>query len=744
MKGRILTNFVIVSLLLSSSLVLNEVFASESQPAKDTHEDEINGPGGLMSQSGLPIQTANPSDPLQIKEHHPAHVKKFIGPSVSLSGGDSPVTIWTAYGFNSLTCTHTTTGDWTDSKLCGHGQTIAIVDAFDDPNIVSDLQTFDVQFGLPACTDTNGCFTKATPQGTPSTDSGWALEISLDVEWAHSIAPGAKIVLVESHDNTLGNLLSVVDTAVGQGAQQVSMSWAGNEFLTESSYDYHFNSATASFFASSGDSGHGVLWPAASPYVISVGGTTLGTDSFGNRASETAWSGSGGGISSYESKPSYQNNFNPNSNRAVPDVAYDGDPNTGVYVYDSVPTNGNSGWWIVGGTSAGAPQWAGISAIANSQNAKLASASFGTSNALYGAASGAPYIANYHDITTGSNGNCGSICNAGPGYDEVTGVGSPQSNNLISYITPTSNPDFTISSNPSSLTVNAGGSSDSSTITISSINGFSQIVSLAVPSPSGLTATLSTSSVSVSSTSPGSAKLTISAASTAGGIYPVTVSGTSGSTHSTTVTVTVPTVPSAPQNLVATAGNAKVTLTWNAPLSNGGSTITGYNVYRDTFSGAKTLLTSVPASPTSYTDSTVTNGQKYYYTVTAVNSVVGQSAPSNEASATPQQTPTLSVSVTTDKSTYSHRSTAYITVTVTNSTPVSGASVTLTVKNPNGGTSQGTGTTNSHGQVTFSYHIGRYATSGAYTASAIATKSGYISGSGPATFIVNAALTNNG
>ncbi|TLX67487.1 MAG: hypothetical protein E6L02_02710, partial [Thaumarchaeota archaeon] len=137
MKGRILTNFVIVSLLLSSSLVLNEVFASESQPAKDTHEDEINGPGGLMSQSGLPIQAANPSDPLQIKEHHPAHVKKFIGPSVSLSGGDSPVTIWTAYGFNSLTCTHTTTGDWTDSKLCGHGQTIAIVDAFDDPNIVS-------------------------------------------------------------------------------------------------------------------------------------------------------------------------------------------------------------------------------------------------------------------------------------------------------------------------------------------------------------------------------------------------------------------------------------------------------------------------------------------------------------------------------------------------------------------------------------------------------------------------------
>jgi hypothetical protein len=722
-------------LLLSSSLAVNGAFASNSSPEPDTHQDEINGPGGLMSLSGPPIQATVPNDPLQIKEHHPAHVKKFIGPSVSLSGGDAPVTIWTAYGFNKLGCTHTTATDWTDPNLCGHGQTIAIVDAYDDPNVASDLQTFDTQFGLPACTVANGCFAKDTPQGTPSTDSGWALEISLDVQWAHSIAPGAKIVLVESSTNTLGNLLGGVDTAVGTGAQQVSNSWGGSEFSSESSYDYHFNSNTASFFVASGDGGHGVEWPAASPYVVSVGGTTLVTDSSGNWMSETAWSGSGGGISKYEPKPSYQNIFNTNSNRAVPDVAYDGDPNTGVYVYDSVPINGNSGWWIVGGTSAGAPQWASISAIANSQNAKLASSSFGTSSALYGAASGAesspqtnPYLTNYHDITSGSNGNCGSICNAGPGYDEVTGVGSPQSNNLISYITPTTIPDFTISSNPSSLTVNAGGSAGSSTITISSINGFSGTVNLAVSSPV-LTATLSTSSVSVSS-SPGSATLTISASSNAGGTYPVTVTGSSGTLiHSSTITVIVPTVPSAPQNLVATAGNHQVSLTWNAPVSNGGSPITGYDIYRN----GTEIATNIASA--SYTDIGLTNGDTDTYQVTAVNAV-GQSQPSNSVSATPIATPTLHVVVTTDKLSYPQRSTAHITVTVTNSTPVSGATVTLTVTSPNGSTSHGTGQTNSNGQVIFSYSIGRSAHLGTYTASATATKSGYLSGSGSTTFSV--------
>lgn len=670
--------------------------------------------------------------PRDIEAHPPIHIKRFSGTSPS---GYGPQTIWTAYSLNNLTCTHTTTTDWTDPNLCGHGQTIAVVDAYDDPNIASDLQTFDSQYGLPSC-PAGSCFVKDEPQGTPKTNSGWALEMSLDVEWAHSIAPGAKIILVEAANSNLGNLLSAVDAAVGQGAQQVSMSWGGSEFSSESSYDYHFNSGTTSFFASSGDSGSGVEYPAASPYVISVGGTTLDVDSSGNYVSESAWSGSGGGISAYELKPIYQNNFQPYAGRSIPDVSYNGDPNTGVAVYDSVPYFGQSGWFEVGGTSAGAPQWAGISAIANSGNAKLASSSFGTSSAFYGAASGAesnpptlPYVANYHDITTGSNGNCGSICNAGLGYDEVTGVGSPQSNNLIPYITPTHTPDFTLSSNPSSLTVNAGGSASSSTITLSSINGFSGTVNLAVTSPSALTTTLSTSSVSVSS-NPGSATLTILAASNAGGTYSVVVTGTSGTLiHSTTVTVTVPTVSSAPQNLVATAGNNQVSLTWNPPASDGGSPVTGYDVYRNGTEIAPNITSA------SYTDTGLTNGDTDTYQVTAVNAV-GQSQSSNSASATPAATQTLNVVVTTDKPSYPQGSQAHITVTVTGPAPIGGASITLTVTNPSGGTSQGTGTTNSNGQVTFTYHVPKHAQTGTYTASVNAMKSGYSPGSGSTTFNV--------
>ncbi|MDE1768930.1 MAG: fibronectin type III domain-containing protein [Thaumarchaeota archaeon] len=632
----------LVVLLITSSFAVPGAFA---QNASGEDHDDINGPGGLFSLTGnADHKSTTSSDPLKIKEHHPAHLKKFAGKSVSLSGGDSPASVLTAYGFNNLSCTHTTTTDWTDPSLCGHGQTIAIVDAYDDPNAASDLQTFDSQFNLPACTVANGCFVKSAPSGI-ATDSGWAMEISLDVQWAHSIAPGAKIVLVESSDNSLGNLLGGENTAVATGAQQVSNSWGGSEFSGESSYDSYFNSPTTSFFVASGDGGHGAEWPAASPYVVSVGGTTLNIDSSGNWLSETAWSGSGGGFSKYVPQPSYQKNFVSNSNRAVPDVAYNGDPNTGVYVYDSVPINGQSGWWIVGGTSAGTPQWTAISAIANSQGAKLASASFGTNIALYNAATGSqsspqttPYLNNYHDITLGSNGNCGAVCNSIVGYDEVTGLGSPKANNIISYLS-----------------------------------------------------------------------------------QPV-----------------VPTAPSAPQNLVAKAGNGQISLSWNQPSSNGGSTITGYNVYRGTTpggEGATPIVTGL--TTTSYTDSGLTNGQTYYYTVTAVNTV-GQSSASNEASATPQQTPTLSVSVTTDKSSYSRGTTAHITVKVTsNSTPISGSSVTISVTSPNDSVSHSSAKTNSSGSVTFSYSIGRHSAVGTYTVNVQASASGYNSGTGTTQFTVH-------
>src|SRR5207249_11726854 len=166
-----------------------------------------------------------------------------------------------------------------------------------------------------------------------------------------------------AQDSFLDNLLSAVDYAASQpNVNQVSMSWVANEFLGESFSDYHFNVAGVSFIASSGDSGTSVSYPAASPYVVSVGGTTLNVDGSGNVQSETAWSGSGGGVSSQESAPSYQSGFNSNSGRGVPDVSYVADPNTGVSIYDSF---GYGGWSQVGGTSAGAPQWSAITAIVN-------------------------------------------------------------------------------------------------------------------------------------------------------------------------------------------------------------------------------------------------------------------------------------------------------------------------------------------------------------------------------------------
>src|SRR5437868_7321221 len=202
--------------------------------------------------------------------------------------GVSPTRIRHGYGFSSITNQ-------------GSGQTIGIVDAYDDPNIAADLNHFNSTFGLAPCTTTSGCFKKVYASGTkPATDPGWALEIALDVEWAHVIAPKAKIVLVEASSNSLTALLHAVDVAVQQGASVVSMSWGGDEFSVERGYDSHFAINNVTFTVSSGDSGFGAQWPASSTGVVAVGGTRLSVDSSGNYISESAWSGSGGGLSRYE------------------------------------------------------------------------------------------------------------------------------------------------------------------------------------------------------------------------------------------------------------------------------------------------------------------------------------------------------------------------------------------------------------------------------------------------------------
>jgi len=368
----------------------------------------------------------------------PVHVR---GNATSAPVGYSPAQIRHAYGFDQLT------ND-------GTGQIIAIVDAYDDPTAASDLQKFITTFslktmyGLPntlTCTVATGphpCFQKVYAQTKPRTDSGWALEISLDIQWAHAIAPGADILLVEAKNNFLSSLLGAVSVAVNKGAKAVSMSWGGSEFSSESFYDSYFNKSGVTFTASSGDSGSGVIWPSASPYVVGVGGTTLPLDSSGNLTGpETAWSGSGGGISAYELEPGYQVIYaaieGTNGHRAVPDVAYDADPQTGVAVYDSTPYSGQTGWFQLGGTSVGAPQWAALIVLADQARSTPLSSNNLSSSPLYNAASltiVGVYASNYRDITSGSNGSCGILCTAGPGYDFVTGLGTPLANALVPYL----------------------------------------------------------------------------------------------------------------------------------------------------------------------------------------------------------------------------------------------------------------------------------------------------------------------
>jgi hypothetical protein len=336
-----------------------------------------------------------------------------------------------AYGLNQISFNGGTIGG------NGAGQTIAIITAYDDPNIGLDLSHFDSQMGLSAPPS----FTKYLQGGLTQSSADWSLETSLDVEWAHAMAPGANLVLVEAKSASVADLFSAVDFARSlNGVVAVSMSWGTPEFYGETSFDSLFTTPAGhiggsnlpggvTFIASSGDTGawSGVSYPAASPNVLSVGATalTLGTGS--GYGAETGWGGSTGGFSAFESAPAYQGGAQGVSGltrgmRTVPDVAAVGSPATGVAVYDSVPYAGHSGWYAVGGTSASAPQWAGLIAVADQGLALAGIGSLGSAQAaLYSIPTSA-----FHDVTAGFNGY-----SATAGYDLVSGLGTPIANRVV-------------------------------------------------------------------------------------------------------------------------------------------------------------------------------------------------------------------------------------------------------------------------------------------------------------------------
>jgi subtilase family serine protease len=296
-------------------------------------------------------------------------------------------------------------------------QTIAIVDAFDDPTAEADLGVYRSQYGLPACTTANGCFRKVDQNGRthyPRKDAGWALEISLDLDMASAICPSCHLLLVEAKTNSFANLGAAENQAAAQGANVISNSWGGSD-ASDATYGAYFNHPGVAITVSSGDSGYGVQYPASSHFVTAVGGTTLNPGGGGRGWTESAWSGAGSGCSAFNTALSGAASANTGcARRAVADVSAVADPGTGVAVYDTTPYQGRTGWFVVGGTSASAPIIAGVYALAGNESSI-------DNNYPYA------HSGSFFDITSGSNGSCPTPqwCTAGTGWDGPTGLGTP-------------------------------------------------------------------------------------------------------------------------------------------------------------------------------------------------------------------------------------------------------------------------------------------------------------------------------
>ena len=295
----------------------------------------------------------------------------------------------------------------------GAGATIAIVDAYDDPNAEADLNAYRAQYGLG-----DADFQKVNEKGDasplPTADAGWATEISLDLDMVSAAAPKAKILLVEADQPSMDDLGTAVNTAVSLGAKYVSNSYGGSEDSSDTaSDDQYFKHPGVAITVSSGDSGYGAEYPASSQYVTAVGGTSLTKDSSTRGWSEAAWDGAGSGESAYDAKPSWETDATGTTKRGEADVSAVADPNTGLAVYD---TYQESGWIVVGGTSASSPFIAGVYADAGTPGASDYPASYPWANA-----------SGLNDVTSGSNGSCdiNQLCNAGTGWDGPTGLGTP-------------------------------------------------------------------------------------------------------------------------------------------------------------------------------------------------------------------------------------------------------------------------------------------------------------------------------
>lgn len=367
-----------------------------------------------------------------------------------------------AYGFGALPAVGAKPSGVQAAQL-GAGQTVYVVGAKHNPNVAAELASFNQKFGLPACaakvlpvttglplaaaSPAVGCelwVAYSTASGgisavAPAYDAGWATEIALDVQWVHAIAPLARIVLVEAPDASVNSLLGAIRLANSMGPGVVSMSFGAQEGAWTASVDSAFAAAGMTYLAATGDSGAGVNWPSVSSNVIAVGGTTLTYSGSGSR-SEVSWSGTGGGTSSFVAVPAYQKSSVPGTGslvrRTVADVAMNADPATGQYVAVMQPGSSAVQWISAGGTSLAAPMWAGLVAVANAGRQQAALPLVAGGHALlYGqiGAVASNYASSFADIRLGSHGVC-STCSAGPGYDQLTGLGTPNASALVNLL----------------------------------------------------------------------------------------------------------------------------------------------------------------------------------------------------------------------------------------------------------------------------------------------------------------------
>ncbi|MFD7790744.1 putative Ig domain-containing protein [Streptomyces sp. NPDC059759] len=526
----------------------------------------------------------------------------------------------------------------------GSGLTVAVVDAYNDPNAAADLATYRSQFGLSACTKANGCFKQVSQTGSttslPTNDSGWAGEEALDIDMVSAVCPNCNIVLVEASSANDTDLGAAENEAVSLGAKFVSNSWGGDESSSQTGEDTsYFKHPGVAITVSSGDEAYGAEYPATSQYVTAVGGTALTTSSSSRGWSESVWKtssteGTGSGCSAYDTKPSWQTDTGC-SKRMESDVSAVADPATGVAVYD---TYGGSGWAVYGGTSASAPIIAGVYALAGTPG-----------SADYPAKYPYSHTSSLYDVTSGNNGSCSPsyFCAAGTGYDGPTGWGTP--NGTAAFTSGGGTGNTVTVTNPGNRST-ATGSSVSLQIAATDSAGAALTYS-ATGLPTGLSISSSTGLVSGTASTAGTYAVTVTAKDGTGASgsasFTWTVSTSGGGTCSAAQLLGNPGFESGSTSWTASSG---VITTDTGEAAHGGSYkawLNGYgSTHTDTLSQSVTVPAGCKATLTFYlhidTAETTTSTAYDKLTVTAGSTTLATYSNLNKATGYAQKTFDLS------------------------------------------------------------------------------------------------------